>query len=200
MQLVFASTNAHKASEVAALLRGTALTVRTLAHYPDIPEPPEDADTFEGNALAKARFVFARLGVPAIADDSGLEVDALGGAPGVHSKRFSPEATHATNNALLLDRLRGVRDRTARFRCVVALVAPGFEDTVHGACAGHIVDSARGVAGFGYDPLFAADALGGRTMAEATMDEKNAISHRGAAFRQLPDLLARAGLLAYRSS
>lgn len=195
MRLILATTNAHKAREIAGILKGTGLELTTLAELPDLPEPPETGDTFAANALQKARFVHERLGLPVIADDSGIEVDALGGAPGVHSRRFSPEATAEANNALLLERLAGRDDRVARFRCVVALVTDTFEGTVAGACEGVVVDAPRGHQGFGYDPLFVPDDLDGRTMAEATMVEKNAISHRGRAFRQLPRLLADAGLL-----
>ncbi|MCA9569286.1 MAG: non-canonical purine NTP pyrophosphatase, partial [Myxococcales bacterium] len=117
------------------------------------------------------------------------EVDALGGAPGVHSKRFSPEGTTPANNALLLERLVGAADRTARFRCVVALVGPdGYERIAEGACEGRIALEPRGTDGFGYDPLFLPDEAPGRAMAELTVDAKNAISHRGRAFRQLPGL------------
>lgn len=194
MELLFATTNAHKALEVRTLLAGSGLTLTTLLDRHDVPEPPEDEDTFVGNALAKARFVHARTGVPVIADDSGLEVDALGGAPGVHSKRFSAEATHEANNRLLLERLDGVTDRRARFRCVLALVTADFEGTVDGTCEGSIAHAHLGTEGFGYDPLFVADDLAGHTLAEATLEQKNAVSHRGRAFRRLPELLAAAGL------
>lgn len=194
MKLVFATTNAHKATEVRAILAGTGIVLETLADHPDIPEPPETGDTFEANALQKAHFVYARLGVPVIADDSGLEVDALGGAPGVHSKRFSPEATHEANNTLLLSKLAGITERRGRFRCTLALVTGDWEGTVSGACEGAIAEGLSGSEGFGYDPVFLPDVLEGRTMAEASMAEKNAISHRGAAFAQLSALLARAGI------
>lgn len=195
MHLLFATGNHHKAEEVRDILRGTGIHLATLADHPDLPEPPETGDTFESNALQKARFIAKLTGTPVLADDSGLEVDALGGAPGVHSKRFSPEATHEANNALLLHRLAGRSDRTARFRCVLALVHEAFETSIAGACEGTIAEALRGHQGFGYDPLFLPNDLPGRTMAEATMVEKNAISHRGRAFRQLPALLAQAGLL-----
>lgn len=193
MELLFATRNAHKVEEVRALLVGVpAITLRTLAEAGLDVDPPETGDTFASNALQKARFVFERTGVPCIADDSGLEVDALGGAPGVRSRRFSPEATHAANNALLLARLAGRTDRAARFRCVLALVGHGPDRVVDGRCEGRIATALRGAGGFGYDPLFLPDETPGRTMAELSMQEKNAISHRGRAFRQLPHLLARA--------
>lgn len=195
MRLLLATTNAHKAQEVRAMLAGTPFVIETLLDHPSLPEPGEDGDTFTANALQKAREIHGRTGVPVLADDSGLEVDALGGAPGVHSKRFSAEGTHEANNALLLTRLKGEPERAARFVCVLALVTDGWEGTVSGACKGAIVEEPRGASGFGYDPVFQPDELGGRTMAEATMVEKNAISHRGRAFAQLPMLLRRANLL-----
>lgn len=197
MDVVFATRNAHKAEEVAAILRDSGITLRTLDAFEDMPEDiPETGDTFEANALQKARFVYERTGLPTIADDSGLEVDALGGEPGVHSKRFSPEATAATNNALLLQRLAGVPDaaRTGRFRCVIAVVTQAGERTADGRCEGVMGHHEVGEGGFGYDPLFRPVETPGRAMAELSMDEKNAISHRGRAFRQLPELLQQLGL------
>ncbi len=189
MQLVFATHNAHKADEVRAILAGTGVTVRTLADLGYHEEVPETGSTFIANALQKAHHVHAALGLPCVADDSGLEVDGLGGAPGVHSKRFSPEATAEANNRLLLQKLTPGVDRTARFRCVLALVGVGEDRTADGSCEGRIALSESGEGGFGYDPLFVPDETPGRSMAELTADEKNAISHRGRAFRQLPALL-----------
>jgi len=163
--------------------------IHTLADRSFTEEVPETGHTFEANALQKARFIHDRLGCPVVADDSGLEVDALRGAPGVYSKRFSPEGTAESNNALLLQRLSDQISRTARFRCVVALVGWGPELIVDGTCEGHIAPSLRGDAGFGYDPLFLPADAQGRTMAEMTAEEKNAISHRGQAFRALSSAL-----------
>ncbi|MBA2320484.1 MAG: RdgB/HAM1 family non-canonical purine NTP pyrophosphatase [Deltaproteobacteria bacterium] len=192
MPLVFATRNDHKREEVAALL---GLPLATLDEVGIPEDPPETQDTFTGNALQKARFAYARCGQWTVADDSGLEVDALGGRPGVHSKRFSPEETSEANNALLLAMLGDQPDRRARFRCVVAVVGPGDQEHVlEGTCEGSIGPSPRGDQGFGYDPLFLPDAAPGRTLAELTMAEKNALSHRGRAFGQLPALLARLGI------
>ena len=191
-ELVFATHNLHKADEVRAALRGAGVRVVTLADLGFAEEPPETGDTFAANALQKARFVFDRTGRPTVADDSGLEVDALGGAPGVHSKRFSPEATADANNRLLLARLGDRADRRARFRCVIAVVDAHGERTAEGTCEGAILRAPRGAAGFGYDPLFAPDAHPGAAMAELTMDQKNRISHRGLAFAQLERLLRTA--------
>jgi XTP/dITP diphosphohydrolase len=153
----------------------------------------EDGDTFEANALAKARQAAAATRLAAIADDSGLEVDALGGAPGVYSARYAGSPSDdVRNNAKLLEALRGVpaAQRRARFRCVAAFVDPGAdaELTCSGACDGEILEQPRGDLGFGYDPLFLVPALG-RTMAELPLDEKNRLSHRAAAFRALADVL-----------
>ncbi len=190
--LVFATRNAHKLEEVRAMLAAgpAGLELVDLDQAGVDGEPPETGDTFVANALQKARWVFARTGLPCLADDSGLEVDALGGAPGVFSKRFSPEATSEANNALLLHQLDGLSARRARFRCVLAVVTADAEGTVDGRCEGTIGLEPRGGQGFGYDPLFLPDAHPGRTLAELSMADKNAISHRGRAFRRLPALLA----------
>lgn len=194
MKLVVATLNAHKLDEIRAILAeaGQAgIEVVGLEAWPDLPEPPEDHDSFEENALQKARFVHARVGLPVLADDSGLEVDALGGAPGVRSKRFTPQATAESNNLHLLRLLDGVTARAARFRCVVALVTDRGEATASGACEGTIATTPRGEGGFGYDPLFLPADRPGLTLAELPAAAKNAISHRGRAVRQLPALLAR---------
>lgn len=188
--LVLASNNAHKLDEVREILGPLGVEVRPLREFPEIPDPPETGDTFEANALQKARFVFERTGLPCVADDSGLEVDALGGRPGVYSKRYSPEATAPANNALLLSELDGVEDRAARFVCAMALVTAAGERVLRGACEGRIGHAPRGARGFGYDPLFWPDDAPGRCMAELAPAEKNAISHRGRAFARLPELLS----------
>lgn len=185
MRIVLASRNAHKIVE----MRRIAPNVEWVAMPDHLPDPPETGDTFLANALQKARFVFEHTGQLALADDSGLEVDALGGRPGVWSKRYSAEGTDAANNAKLLAELGPRADRTARFRCVIALVGPGIERTAAGACEGHIGLAASGAGGFGYDPLFI-PAGSDRAMAEHAPAEKDAISHRGAAMAQLPGLLA----------
>ena len=192
MELVLASRNAHKIEE----LRRICPWVSWLALPADLPDPPETGATFEANAIEKAAFVHAATGHWALADDSGIEVDALGGRPGVWSKRYSPEGTDAANNALLLRELAPMRVRAARYRCVIALVGAGGSFSASGACEGSIGFEARGSGGFGYDPLFLPVAAPGRTMAELFPAEKDAISHRGAALAGLPDLLRRAGLSA----
>ena len=151
-----------------------------------VPPPEEHGDTFEANAIEKAVAYGRHTGGYLFADDSGLEVDALGGAPGVHSARYAGDhagnnATDAANNALLLERLRGVDNRTARFVCVIALVLDGkLVKTFRGAVEGHVIDEARGPGGFGYDPLFYCPSFG-CTFGEATIDQKMQVSHRARA-------------------
>ncbi|NTU70619.1 MAG: RdgB/HAM1 family non-canonical purine NTP pyrophosphatase [Coriobacteriia bacterium] len=159
------------------------------------PSPEEDGETFTDNARIKAFAARERFAFAALADDSGLEVDALDGAPGVYSSRFAgPCATDAENNSRLLLALQDVPqlERTARFRCTIVLLAEdGTETVATGTCEGSIGFEGRGEHGFGYDPLFLPDAAPGRTMAQLTLSEKNAISHRGAALRDLRAQLVR---------
>ena len=158
----------------------------------DWPDVDETEDTLEGNALLKAAAVVEATGLAAIADDTGLEVDALGGAPGVHTARFAgPEANYDDNLSKLLAYLEGVDERGARFRTVIALVSPGEEPIVaEGIVDGEIVREPRGANGFGYDPVF---LVGHRTYAEMTDDEKNEISHRALAIRAIATRLAQQG-------
>ena len=184
--IVCASTNAGKIAELAALLDGV---VEFLPRPVDLPDVVEDADTIEGNARLKAVAVCAATGLPALADDTALEVDALGGAPGVRTARFAgDQATDADNRALMLQRLAGVprSERRARFRTVIVVRWPdGRELVSEGSCEGHIAFAERGQRGFGYDPVFVPDGSGDRTFAEMSEAEKNLISHRGRAVRSL---------------
>jgi XTP/dITP diphosphohydrolase len=189
--LILASRNAHKVDELARI----APWVDWILMPPELPDPPETGDSFVANALQKAEFVFARTGLAALADDSGIAVDALGGRPGVLSKRYSPEANDPANNALLLRELEGAATRTGRYHCAIALVGPGFALAHEDTCEGQIGLAPRGSGGFGYDPLFLPREAPGRSMAELSAAEKDAISHRGRAMRGLPALLARAGLV-----
>ncbi len=184
-KLVFATNNAHKLGELRKMLAGRFCVV-SLADIGCHDDIPEDADTFEGNALAKAQWVLERYGLDCIADDSVLEVDALGGAPGIHSARYAG-AGHddAANNAKLLSELAGAADRSARFRTVIALVRKDHEPMFfHGTVEGTILNAPQGDAGFGYDPLFVPQGWS-KSFAEASPDEKNAVSHRGRAVREL---------------
>jgi XTP/dITP diphosphohydrolase len=184
--LVIATRNSGKSSEIKRVLKDFPILVKDLNDFGPIPEPAEDGETFEENAYKKAGFTAKVLGLPALADDSGLELRALGGAPGVHSARYAgPGAADAENNAKLLDALRGIEDRGARFCCVLSLAAPsGAALTYEAFCEGLIVDSPRGGNGFGYDPLFLYPPLG-KTFAEMSEDEKLSVSHRGRALSEL---------------
>ncbi len=187
-QIVFATNNAHKLSEVQAVL-GDRFRLVTLAECGITEEIPEDAPTLEGNALQKARYVHERTGADCFADDTGLEVDALDGAPGVHSARYATDGhDFAANNRLLLRNLAGSADRSAHFRTVIALILDGREYLFEGRVDGRIAESEAGYGGFGYDPLFVPEGFD-KTFAEMDADEKNAISHRGRAVRRLVEFL-----------
>ena len=183
IELVCASANPDKVVEIAALLDGVA---RLLPRPPEVPDVVEDADSLEGNARLKASAICAASGSAAVADDTGLEVDALGGAPGVYAARYAGEGvSYADNREKLLTELAGVAeaDRTARFRTVAMVVRPdGSEIVVEGVCEGRIAFADRGDRGFGYDALFIPADGDGRTFAEMSDAEKNEISHRGRAF------------------
>lgn len=187
MRFVLSTRNAHKVTELAALLPG-----HELAPLPDeVVLPPEDAPDFAGNALGKARAASAALGVAAIADDSGLEAEALGGAPGVRSARYAGE--DATDGDNLRKLIEDVPVGTGlAYVCAIAVVLPdGTERVVEGRCTGTMADAPRGDGGFGYDPVFVADDdAAGRTMAELSATEKGAISHRGRAVEALAGVLA----------
>ena len=190
-QIVFASNNPHKLRELRELA-GADMAILSLDDIGCHDDIPETADTFEGNALLKARWVKERYGYDCFADDSGLVVDALGGEPGVRSARYAGEGhDSAANNAKLLSRLSGTTDRRARFRTAIALLAGNDEPRFfNGSVEGEILTEAHGEGGFGYDPLFR--PLGwAKTFAEATPDEKNAVSHRGNAVRLLMDFLSQ---------
>ena len=186
--IVLATGNEGKARELTVLLHGIAARVESLRAYPGISLPPETGSNYLENALSKARAVYRALGVPSIGDDSGLEVDALAGAPGLHSARYAGEdASDRGNIERLLGELAGVppERRTARFRCVLALVR-GREDEIsaEGVCEGRILDAPRGAGGFGYDPVFIPEGHL-MTLAELPAAEKNALSHRARAAASL---------------
>jgi XTP/dITP diphosphohydrolase len=198
LRLVLASANPDKVSEIAAVM-SRALEVTLVPRPRDAPDVVEDGDTLLDNARLKARALMAATGVAAVADDTGLEVDALGGAPGVYSARYAGEdATYADNVTKLLGELGTLEDeggdRRARFRTVALAVFPdGAEVCAEGSVEGTIAPAPRGTAGFGYDPVFvpsADDGGDGRTFAEMTAAEKDAVSHRGRAFRALAAQLA----------
>jgi XTP/dITP diphosphohydrolase len=191
--LVLATGNLGKARELSALLAGISFEIRTLADYPPFVMPEETGETYEANALTKARATASHTGAWALGDDSGIEVDALGGAPGIRSARFGgPGLDDKGRVRHLLHRIEHVpdRERTARFRCVIALVGPdGSERLVEGACAGRIAREPRGAEGFGYDPVFFYPPLD-RTFGELPDVDKATVSHRGKAAAAARALLA----------
>ncbi len=187
MRLVLATRNPGKVAELAARLDGLGVTLVTAASL-DAPPVEEDADTLVGNATKKARSLWDHAGVPALADDTGLEVDALGGAPGVHSARFAgPDADDQANREKLLAKLDGAEARTARFRTVLAYVDADGVRAFDGVCEGVITTEEHGDAGFGYDSVFRPADGDGRTFAQMSADEKNRISHRGRALDAFAD-------------
>lgn len=192
-KLVFATNNQHKLSELRAVV-GDSLNVLSLADIGCHDDIPETGSTLEENSLIKARWVKEKYGYDCIADDTGLEVDALDGAPGVHSARYAPGDGHDSqaNMRLLLKNMEGKSDRSARFRTVITLLSDRLGNhTVDGVVEGNITTKPRGNDGFGYDPVFEPLEGNGLTFAQMTSQEKNAISHRGRATRSLLELLSR---------
>jgi XTP/dITP diphosphohydrolase len=184
--LYCATGNSGKLREFRMAANAAPVEIELLPNYRELPECVEDGATFEENAIKKARHYGPHVAGLLFADDSGLEVDALGGAPGVYSARYSgPGATDASNNALLLERMRGVTDRAARFVCKIALVeGQRLIGVYSGAVEGVLLEDARGAGGFGYDPLFWCPAFG-CTFGEATAEQKFSLSHRGQALRAM---------------
>ncbi len=184
--MLLATKNKHKLEEMRHALADTGLELRSAFEFVNLPEIEEDADTLEGNALKKARETYALTGLMSVADDTGLEVAALGGRPGVWSARYAGHgASYAQNVDKLLAEMAAYPDpaqRKARFRTVIAVAGPTGEWTVEGECAGEILTERRGDGGFGYDPVFLPEGCD-RSFAELTLDEKNGMSHRGRALR-----------------
>ncbi|NOX37724.1 MAG: XTP/dITP diphosphatase [Calditrichaeota bacterium] len=192
-EIIFATRNPHKVAEVQSILNEYGIQIRSMDEVLEIPDIEESGQTFEENALLKARTVFAHTGKWCLADDSGLEVDALNGAPGIYSARFAGVPhDYQANNEKLLEMLKDVPDprRGAQFRCVVAIVGPNFSTTVEGIVRGHIIHEPRGNKGFGYDPLFVPEGYQ-QTFAELGETIKNRISHRAIAFRKAATILLR---------
>ena len=183
-EIIFATNNAHKLSEAQALL-GDKFHLVTLRDCGITEDIPETADTLDGNASQKSHYLHDCVGKNCFADDTGLEVEALGGAPGVRSARYATDGhDFEANNRLLLKNLEGVTNRKARFRTVISLILDGEEHLFEGIVEGRIAESEAGCGGFGYDPLFIPDGYD-CTFAEMSADEKNAISHRGRAVQKL---------------
>jgi XTP/dITP diphosphohydrolase len=190
MDIVVGTRNAHKILELQRIL-GPAVPGLTLVPAPG-PSPIEDGETFTANALIKARAAFAESGLPSIADDSGLVVDALDGAPGIHSARYSGTGIDEENTALVLSQMAGIANRRARFVCAAALVHSGGELVIERSWEGSLADEPTGSGGFGYDPIFVPEG-DSRTSSELSDEGKDALSHRGQAFRALAEHLLALG-------
>jgi XTP/dITP diphosphohydrolase len=189
--LLIATRNPGKFKEISDILKDLPVHIVSLMEYPEIPEIVEDGATLEENALKKARMLYRETKIPALADDTGLEVYALGMAPGVRAARYAGEnVSYDDNNRKLLSELSAMdaTDRRARFRTVAAFVACDYEITVDGICSGKIASGLRGKGGFGYDPLFIPDGYK-ITYAEMSMEEKNKTSHRACAFNEMKKVL-----------
>ena len=188
MKIVFATNNAHKLREVQQTV-GDKFEIVSLRECGVVEDIPENEPTLEGNALAKARYIYSRTGLSCFADDTGLEVDALGGEPGVRSARYATDGhDDEANKRLLLERMEGKANRGAQFRTAMALILDGEEYLFEGVVRGEILTQECGDGGFGYDPLFAPEGHS-ESFAEMSAEEKNAISHRGRAVRKLAEFL-----------
>jgi len=187
MKLIFATNNQHKLEEVQAIV-GNQFTLLSLAEVGVDEDIPETGNTFEANAKQKSDYLFAKLQADCFADDSGLEIDSLDGAPGVYSARYSGSRDMEHNIALVLKKMEGVTDRSARFRTVISLQLNGENHFFEGAIEGKIIDTKIGTKGFGYDPIFIPKGFE-KTFAEMSAEEKNAISHRAIAVKKLGDFL-----------
>ena len=188
MKIVFATNNAHKLREVQQTV-GDRFEIVSLKECGITEDIPENEPTLEGNALAKARYIYSRTGLCCFADDTGLEVEALGGEPGVRSARYATDGhDDEANKRLLLERMKGVENRAAQFRTAMALILDGQEYLFEGVVRGKILTSERGEGGFGYDPLFTPEGYS-TSFAEMSAEAKNAISHRGRAVRLLAEFL-----------
>jgi len=188
MKLVFATNNQHKLQELKQLLDGSIelLSLNDINCEEDIPENQE---TLEGNAAEKSFYIFNKFGLNCFADDTGLEIDALNGEPGVYSARYAGEEKSPEKNIeLVLQKLSEIKNRKARFRTVISLVIDGIETQFEGVVEGHILEEKKGISGFGYDPIFQPDEST-LSFAEMSMDEKNKISHRGRAVQKLVEYL-----------
>ncbi len=190
MEICFATNNAHKLEEVQALL-GNTFRIKSLKDIGCREELPEERDTLEGNSSQKAEYVFQKYKVDCFADDSGLEVDALKGDPGVDSAHYAgPQRNHDDNMNLLLENLADNLNRKARFRTVITLIVSGDVHQFEGIVTGTILKEKRGQGGFGYDPVFLPDGFS-KTLAEMSMEEKNRISHRARAIQKLTEFLKK---------
>mgnify|MGYP005626127127 FL=1 len=193
MQIVLATHNRNKMKEMSAILGHLSVELLTLDAFPEIGDIPETGDTLKENAFIKAKTVHQLTGLSALADDTGLEVDALNGAPGIYSARYAgPDATFDDNCQKMLKEMSDIPEekRTARFRTVIAFVSEGEKEWVEGVVEGQILEDKRGVGGFGYDPIFYYSPLN-KSFAELDSEEKNSISHRGKALRNFSRILEK---------
>ena len=193
MKVILATHNCHKVEEIKSILSDLPIELLSLDNFPEVGEIIEDGATLEENARKKAQTVFQMTGLLSLADDTGLEVEALGGKPGVYSARYSGEnATYQQNNEKLLREMRHIPPdkRLAKFRCVVSIVGDGIDEIAVGEVPGRILNEARGKNGFGYDPLFAPDGYD-ITYAEMDSDLKNKLSHRARALEEAKEILKR---------
>ena len=193
MQIVLATHNRNKMKEMSAILGHLSVELLTLDAFPEIGDIPETGDTLKENAFIKAKTVHQLTGLSALADDTGLEVDALNGAPGIYSARYAgSDATFDDNCQKMLKEMSGIPEekRTARFRTVIAFVSEGGKEWVEGVVEGQILEDKRGVGGFGYDPIFYYSPLN-KSFAELDSEEKNSISHRGKALRNFSRILEK---------
>lgn len=187
--LFLASGNAHKIEELRQILDPLGIELESTLDYPDAPEIEEDQPDLQGNAFKKVRFWHEKTGFPSIADDTGLEVEVLGGAPGVYSARYAGEnVTYQDNVDKLLKELKGEKNRAAQFRTVIAYITDGEEHFFEGICKGEILTEEKGSKGFGYDPIFQPEGYQ-KTFAELDAEEKNKISHRGRALEKFLEFL-----------
>jgi XTP/dITP diphosphohydrolase len=186
LRVVLATHNAHKVEELRQILGARLQGIELIAY--DGPEAVEDGQTFEENALIKARAASRHTGLPTIADDSGISVDALGGAPGIRSARYSGGGGDGANLALLVTRMRGVADRRAHFTCAAAFIDGGFQHVEIGSWPGTLLEEPVGTGGFGYDPIFLPDGSA-VSAAELTAEQKNSMSHRALAFGRLIEVI-----------
>ncbi len=184
MELCFATNNEHKIEEILAIV-GQEFTIHAMSYYGFHDDIPEPGATLEENSLIKAQTIFRKIGIPVLADDSGLEVTALNNEPGVYSARYAgDQKSHKDNNALLLRNLSSHTDRSARFRTVITYMDSDHQEQFEGIVEGEIIKDQRGFGGFGYDPLFVPSGFS-NTFAEMSFDDKNKLSHRARAFQKL---------------
>jgi XTP/dITP diphosphohydrolase len=195
MQLILATHNLNKIKEIKKAFDDANIKVLSLHDFPDLPDVIEDGETIEENSLKKAKEIFEHTGIIAIADDTGLEVDYLGGAPGVYAARFAGEnCSYADNNRKMLKELQGIPkdQRKAKFRCVVTLFGTNIHHVTEGILEGEIIEELTGKNGFGYDPIFKPKGFD-IILAELSLDEKNKISHRGQAINKMVDFIKNMG-------